>query len=111
MKGFEPKFFQRFSFTKEQLDAYLKSSQRDFNIAQESDVAEVVFKFAYDAMLKLAIFLAAKKGYKTRSVPGHHIKLLEKLAEILNQDDIVVVAEEMRQKRNLDLYQGGFYIS
>lgn len=40
-----------------------------------------------------------------------HIELLKKLAECLDDEDILIVSNEMRKKRNFDLYSGGVLIS
>ena len=62
--------------------------------------------------MKGGISLIAKKGnVKTRSVPGHHIKILTKLSEILNDPDILAMGNAMRIKRNIDLYGGGEVVS
>ncbi len=76
----QEKYFQKFKFEDSQIKNYLKSSQRDLDIASKSKISEVVFRFSYDALIKLGIFLIAKNGYKVRSIPGHHIKILEQLA-------------------------------
>ena len=86
-------------------------SKKDLNIAKRSYIPEVIFKFSYDALIKLGIALIAERGYKVRSVVGHHVKILEKMAEILQNTDIEVIGNQMRQKRNTDLYEGGFLIS
>lgn len=41
--------FEHFSFSKEQIEKYLKSAFRDCNIAASSLVPEVSFRFCYDA--------------------------------------------------------------
>ena len=48
---------------------------------------------------------------KVRNTPGHHIKVIEKMAEILDDNSIALIGNVMRKKRNLDLYSGGEYIS
>ena len=106
MKVFDKRFFQQFDFTPEQLHNYERSAIRDLEIAKESNIPEVVFKFAYDALLKLAIFQAAKSGYRVRSIPGHHVKLLDALALAAESKELAVLAEDMRQKRNRELYDG-----
>ncbi|MDP8258217.1 MAG: hypothetical protein P9L90_02165 [Candidatus Aadella gelida] len=58
------------------------SAQRDLKIAESTNISDVVFKFTYDALIKLGIMLIAKKGYKVRSTAGHHIKILEKLSQV-----------------------------
>lgn len=64
MINFESQHFQKLTFQEKQIDQFLLSAQHDFKIAEESDV---VFKFSYDALIKLGIMLIAKKGYKVRS--------------------------------------------
>jgi NAD(P)-dependent dehydrogenase (short-subunit alcohol dehydrogenase family) len=52
-----------------------------------------------------------KKGYKVRSAAGHHIKILEKLSQLLKDEGIVVLGNKMRQERNVNLYEGGFFVA
>ena len=109
MINFESRHFQKLTFKEEQIDQFLISARHDLKIAEESDVPDVVFKFSYDALIKLGIMLIAKKGYKIRSTAGHHIKILEKLSQLLKDEDIVVLGNKMRQERNVNLYDGGFF--
>ena len=70
------------------------------------------FTYAYQALIKGGIALIAKIGkVKIRSVPGHHIKILEKMSEILKEETIFTIGNAMRMKRNLDLYSGGEIIT
>lgn len=85
---------------------------KDLKIAKENPVIEVQFTYSYSALLKMGIALLAKQaGIKVRSVPGHHIKLLEKFSELLGDARIVVIGDAMRAKRNADLYGGGICIT
>jgi hypothetical protein len=111
MINFETKFFQKTTFTANQLIQYIASAERDYAIAAASDIPEVVFKFSYDAFIKIGIALIAKAGYKVRSMPGHHVKIIEKLAEILGNEDAAIIGNRMRQNRNTDFYDGGTIIS
>lgn len=110
MINFESQHFQKITFQKQQIDQFLQSASHDLKIAEESDVPDVVFKFCYDALLKLGIALIAQKGYKVRSKAGHHIKILEKLSQLLQDEDIVILGNKMRQERNINLYDGGFFV-
>lgn len=103
--------FEHFKFSNKQLDNYIKSAKRDLKIATDSNVPEVAFRFCYDALLKLAIAVCAKNGLRVKSRKGHHIELITKLSEFLKDKDIEVLANEMRAKRNWDLYSGGVLIS
>lgn len=108
---FQREFFKKQSFTPEQLERFFQAAEEDLKIAAETTYNQVRFRFSYDAMLKLGIALVARQGYKVRSVAGHHAKLLQALGELLNDPDIENVADIMRQKRNMDLYEGGTLIS
>jgi hypothetical protein len=110
MIDFESQYFQKLAFKEEQINQFLKSALHDLKIAEESNIADVVFKFSYDALIKLSIALVAQKGYKVRSTPGHHVKILEKLSQLLKDEDILVLGNKMRQERNANLYDGGFFV-
>ena len=110
MISFENQYFQKLVFKDEQIEQFMKSALHDLQIAEESDISDVVFKFSYDALIKLGITLIAKKGYKVRSTAGHHIKILEKLSELLKDEDILVLGNKMRQERNTNFYDGGYIV-
>lgn len=103
--------FEKFSFSKRQVKNYLHSALRDFFIASASLIPEVSFRFCYDALLKLSIAVCAANGLRVKSRQGHHIELIKKLSAYLNDTEIEIMANEMRAKRNWDLYGGGVLIS
>jgi len=103
--------FEKFIFKKEQVKNYYMTAVRDFEIANKSDIPEVVFKFSYDAMLKLAIALCAKNNLRVKSRQGHHVELINKLSEFMDDNEIKTIANEMRMKRNIDLYSGGTLVT
>lgn len=108
MTYFETKYFQKFSFTKQQIDRFFESALRDLKIARQDKFAEVRFTYSYQALVKAGIAVIAKVGgVKVRSVPGHHIKILEKMSEILKNPDVLTLGDAMRIKRNPDFYGGG----
>lgn len=111
MIHFESEYFQKIGFNNNQIKQYFNAARRDLEIAQKSDIPEVVFKFTYDALIKLGITLIAKYDYKVRSVQGHHIKILEKMSQILQNEDIAVIGNKMRHNRNVDFYDGGALIT
>ena len=110
MINFESQHFQKLAFKEEQIGQFLKSALHDLKIAESTDISDVIFKFSYDALVKLGIALIAKKGYKVRSTAGHHVKILEKLSQLLKDEDILVLGNKMRQERNTNLYDGGFFV-
>ena len=110
MINFENQYFQKLKFKEEQIRQFLKSALHDLEIAGTSDIPDVIFKFSYDALIKLGIALIAQKGFKIRSTTGHHVKILEKLSQILKEEDILVLGNKMRQERNVNLYAGGLFV-
>ena len=111
MIKFEDSFFEEFEFTKEQIQGYLASTEKDLKIASDSNVPEVIFQFSYNVLIKLGITLIAKHGYRARSKTGHHAKIIEKLADVLNDDKILAIGNLMRKRRNVELYSGGGVIT
>ncbi len=109
--SFQEQYFQKLKFTEDQISNYLKSAERDLNIAKNSKIEEVCFRFSYDALIKLGITIIAKMGYKVRSIPGHHVKTIEQLAIFFKNKDIEIFANKMRQVRNSDMYEGYSLIS
>lgn len=103
--------FEKFIFSSRQVKNYFKSAGNDLRIASESAIPEIIFKFAYDSLIKLAIAGCAKNGLRVKSRAGHHIELLQKLSEFIESKDVEKVGNQMRRKRNLDLYGGGILIS
>lgn len=108
---FDDKYFIKLSFTKEEIREKLKNALKDLNIAKQDKILEVKFNYAYTAFIKGSIALCGLYKRKIKSVPGHHIKLIEKMAEILKDDAIAAVGNAMRSKRNTDLYDGGIYVT
>jgi len=102
---------ERFKFSERQIENYYESAVKDYRIALKSDIQEVIFKFCYDALLKLAIAVCARNGLRVKARQGHHIELIQKIADLLKNKDIKIVGDEMRAKRNLDIYGGGVLIS
>jgi len=103
--------FERFKFTADQVTNYRRSAERDLTIARKSDISEVAFRFSYDALLKLATAVCACKSLRVKARQGHHIELIRKLSEIIGDSEIEVFGNQMRAKRNWDLYGGGTMIS
>lgn len=108
---FEQGYFRKFKFTKAQIAQYVRNAGRDLQIAKEDSHLEVRFTYSYQALIKIAIALVAKEGYKVRSIPGHHVKLLAKASELLKDPDILAIGDAMRTKRNDDFYGEGILIT
>ncbi|MFA6305616.1 MAG: hypothetical protein WC651_02710 [Candidatus Gracilibacteria bacterium] len=111
MKVVDDNFFVKMQFSEEQIQKYFLSAEKCLRIAQSIPVPEVVFKFSYDALIKFGITLIAFTGLKVKSRMGHHIKILEKTGRILKDNDVEIIGNMMRNKRNFDLYDAGTIIS
>jgi hypothetical protein len=59
----------------------------------------------------MAIVVCAKNNLRVKARRGHHIALIEKMSLLLKDQEIEIIAQEMRTKRNRDLYDGGIIIS
>lgn len=73
-------------------------------IASASNQPEVKFHFSYLALIQIGITLMATIDYRVKSKDGHHVVIIENLAEILHDKDIDVMGNLMRRKRNSDIY-------
>ncbi len=109
--NFESEFFQKFNFQEEQISNYLKSAEKNLRIAENIKIPEVIFKFSYDAMIKIGITLIARNGYKVKTRLGHHIKILEALGSILKDKEIEAIGNIIRKQRNVDIYGEGAIVS
>lgn len=109
--NFENKYFIRFSFDKEQIKKHFENSLKDLEIARTDKILDVKFNYAYSALLKSGIALLSQYQVKIKSVPGHHAKIIEKMAEALNNDTIAEMGNAMRSKRNIGMYSGGIEIT
>jgi len=96
--------FENFKFSKKQIDRYFKAVIADLRIARNSDEPEVIFRFSYDAFLKICITLSARNNLRIKSRQGHHMALIEKLSELLGNNKINIIGQEMRLRRNKALY-------
>lgn len=111
MNNFDSRYFVKFQFTKEQVEKNFVNASKDLNIAKVDKIVEVKFNYTYNAFIKSGITLLSFYKIKVRSIPGHHMKLIEKIAEILKDDTIEEIGNIMRQKRNLDFYDGGVEVT
>lgn len=109
--NFEDKYFIKFKFTGEQVRKNFNNALKDLNIAKRDRILEVKFNYAYSALIKAGITLLSYYQVRIKSVPGHHIKIIEKIAEILKDGAIYDIGNAMRSKRNLDLYAGGIVVT
>jgi len=111
MTKFDNHYFVKLGFSKDQIDKNLENALKDLRIAKKDTILEVKFNYAYTALIKAGIALLSSYHVKIKSVPGHHVKIIEKMAEILQDEDIVSMGNVMRSKRNIDFYAGGVEVT
>jgi hypothetical protein len=104
-------FFRKQKFLPEEVRKRFASARRDLEIAEKDRFPEVRFTYAFQALMKVGIALLARESLKVRSIPGHHVKILERMSTILKDPDILTFGNGMRMKRNQDLYGGGELIT
>ncbi len=107
----ENKYFIRFNFSKEQIEHTLSGAYRDISISETDAILDVKFTYAYMALIKGGIALLGHHQLKIKSIPGHQAMIIEKLAQILNDQSIEIMGNTMRQKRNQDFYSGGIEVT
>jgi len=108
---FDNKFFRHFNFGKEQISKNLQNAFKDFEIAKKVNILEVEFNYTYTSLIKAGIALLSFYKVKIKSIPGHHIKIIEKTSDILKNESIADIGNAMRSKRNLDFYSGGMEVT
>lgn len=108
---FEEKYFKDLEFTTDQISKSFSNALRDLNIAKVDKIREVKFNYSYTALIKSGITLLMMRSKKIRSVPGHHLIIIEKMSKILQDNSIEAIGNAMRTKRNIELYAGGIEIS
>jgi hypothetical protein len=109
--NYEERFFVRFNFSDRQIEKNLANAMKDLEIAKKTDILDVKFNYAYSALIKGGIALLSHSQLKVKSIPGHQTKIIEKLAQVLNDDSIEGLGNMMRQKRNLAFYSGGVEVT
>ena len=108
---FDDKYLVRFAFTPVQVVKNLNNAEKALNIAKTDRILDVKFNYAYSGLLKAGIALLSYNQIKVKSAPGHHIKIIEILADELKDETIADIGNAMRSKRNIDMYAGGVEVS
>ena len=108
--NFDNKYFAAQIFTADELGNIKKSIKRNLELAGSGKEPEIIFQFSYTALLKTGIYLIAKEGYRVKSQPGHHIKIIEQLSRLSRSQEVLALGDKMRKDRNIDLYSSGLII-
>lgn len=108
---FDKNYFIKQSYIESELKNIRLSLEKNIDIAMKNKEAEVVFHFTYMALIKLGIYIIAREGYRVKSRAGPHIKILEILSQKTEMEDILIIGNNMRRNRNLDIYSARIEIS
>lgn len=67
---------------------------------------EACYQLAYEAMLKASLGFMLSVGYRPRSLPGHHVAVIEFAEENLGKGykDLISLFNRMRRKRHQVIY-------
>ena len=103
--------FTEHKYSGKQIAAFRANAAKDLKRALEYDDPDASFRFAYDALIKLAIAVSASSDRRVMSRAGHYAELIERLSDTLALGRIKIIGNEMRRVRNKDMYAGGAVIS
>ncbi|MCI0622779.1 MAG: HEPN domain-containing protein [Acidobacteria bacterium] len=110
MKKLKP---QRTDF--EQISQYLAGAEKKLASAKKilSVDEEAAYQLAYEAMLKGSLGFMLSHGVRPRSLPGHHVTIIEFAEKHLGTEfkDLISMFNRMRRKRHDTIYQVSAFIS
>jgi len=99
----------------DQIAKYIASARKKLETARKTLEIdeEASYQFAYEAMLKASLSLMLSSGVRPRSLPGHHITIIEFAGEQLGKDykHLISIFDRMRRKRNQAIYEVDVLIS
>lgn len=87
--------FEKFVFSAERIRKYYETAARDFHLLEKEKQPELMFYLCYNVIIKLAMAVCAKNNLRVKSQSGHHLELVDKLAEILKNSDIKRIANKI----------------
>lgn len=98
-----------------QIDRFLQSAAKRLSSARkilEFD-EEACLQQAYEAMLRASLAFMFSHGSRPRSQPGHHIVIIEFVAQHLGKKHagLITVFDRLRRKRNTALYDDTGFVS
>lgn len=74
---------------------------------------ETAYQVFYESMLKASLALMLSYGQRPRSLPGHHVNIIEFSAKKLGRNylEIINTFDKMRRKRNQMIYEADIEIT
>ena len=98
------KFFQKQTFNPVIIKRYFNKAKYELDLGKDSKWPEIQFTQAYKTLIRIGITLMATLDYRVKSQEGHHIVIIDNLAEMLDDKRINTMGDDMRIKRNVDWY-------
>ncbi|MGH9788115.1 MAG: hypothetical protein ACRD4U_05375 [Candidatus Acidiferrales bacterium] len=98
-----------------QISRFLASAQKKLAAARKTlDIdAETSYQLAYEAMLKASLGYMLSFEVRPRSLPGHHVTIIQFAEEHLGPafKNLIALFDRMRRKRHQAIYQVTGFIS
>lgn len=98
-----------------QVNRFLASAQRKLTAARKTLAIdeEASYQLAYEAMLKASLGFMLSFGVRPRSLPGHHVTIIEFAEKRLGPkfSNLVAMFDRMRRKRHQAIYDVTGFIS
>jgi len=101
---FNSEFFQKQTFDPTVITRYLNKAKHELYLAKDSKWPEIQFTQTYKSFIRIGITLMATLDYRVKSKEGHHIVIIDNIAEMLKDKRINTIGSDMRIKRNVDWY-------
>ncbi len=99
----------------DQIKRFLAGAEKKLTAAKKTlgIDAEASYQLAYEAMLKASLGFMLSFGVRPRSLPGHHVAIIEFAGKHLGSAHKKVIAmfDRMRRKRNQSIYDVTGFIS
>src|SRR5579863_2800694 len=98
-----------------QIDRFLASADKKLASAHKilAFDEEACLQQAYEAMLKASLGFMFSYGLRTRSLPGHHVTIIEFVRVRMDKKHagLITVFDRLRRKRNTALYDDMGFVS
>lgn len=107
--------YKRHRTDEELINKYLEEGKAQWRLAKQSlRLSERLgFQTAYEAMIKVSLGYMLSFGVRPRSLPGHHVAIIEFVEKKLGPRyrRIFNLFDQMRKKRNRAIYEVGLIFS
>jgi uncharacterized protein (UPF0332 family) len=98
-----------------QIERFLASADKKLASARKilAFDEEACLQQAYEAMLKASLGLMFSHGLRARSIPGHHVAIIEFARQRVDKKHarLLTAFDRLRRKRNLALYDDTGFVS